>query len=222
MFVCHGKDLRTQTEINNLTNVDPTLNTNFPQSEEGWACCTSNIVQTLVFYSRLPGLNRYWIDLVHPLSVNHFFHSRKKVGPIVSQYCTNVGNQQSISYIGLTFNRSSQSAECHDFCLGSKKMSTTSAEWKADGEAKNAVRSFVFSAWKKDFFASDRYLKRKIYIYFENLKRSKSWFSPGQPLTSTARLNRFGKKTMLCVWWDQKGVVYHELLKPGETVNTVR
>ena len=27
---------------------------------------------------------------------------------------------------------------------------------------------------------------------------------------------------MLCVWWDQKGVVYHELLKPGETVNEER
>ena len=25
---------------------------------------------------------------------------------------------------------------------------------------------------------------------------------------------------MLCVWWDQKGVIYYELLKPGETVNT--
>ena len=30
--------------------------------------------------------------------------------------------------------------------------------------------------------------------------------------------NRFGRKTMLCVWWDQE-VVYYELLKPGETVN---
>ena len=29
---------------------------------------------------------------------------------------------------------------------------------------------------------------------------------------------------MLCLWWDQKGVVlvYHELLKPGETLNTNR
>ena len=27
---------------------------------------------------------------------------------------------------------------------------------------------------------------------------------------------------MLCVWWDQKGIVYYELLKPGETVNTAR
>ena len=76
------------------------------------------IVQTLVFYSRLSGLNRQWIDLVNPLSENNFFHSRNKVGPIVSEHCTNVGNQQLISYIGPTFNRSSQSAECHDFCLG--------------------------------------------------------------------------------------------------------
>jgi len=27
---------------------------------------------------------------------------------------------------------------------------------------------------------------------------------------------------MLCVWWDQKGVIYYELLNPGETVNTER
>jgi len=37
-----------------------------------------------------------------------------------------------------------------------------------------------------------------------------------------ARPNRFGRKTMLCVWWDQKDVVCYELLKPGKTVNTKR
>lgn len=60
------------------------------------------------------------------------------------------------------------------------------------------------------------------WIYCKNPKRKKSWVNPGQPSTSTAKPDRFGKKTMLCVWWDQKGVVYHELLKPGETVNTDR
>jgi len=58
--------------------------------------------------------------------------------------------------------------------------------------------------------------------FFENPKRKKSWVDPGAPSTSTARPNRFGRKTMLCVWWNQKGVVYYELLKPGETVNTKR
>ena len=77
-----------------------------------------NIVQTLVFHSRLLGLNRHWIDHVHLLSENYFFHSRIKVGPIVYQHCTTAGSQQLISYIRPTFNQSSQSAECHDFCLG--------------------------------------------------------------------------------------------------------
>lgn len=60
------------------------------------------------------------------------------------------------------------------------------------------------------------------WIYYENPKRKKSWLSPGEAGPSTARPNRFGRKTMLCVWWDQCGVVYYELLKPGETVNTDR
>jgi histone-lysine N-methyltransferase SETMAR len=60
------------------------------------------------------------------------------------------------------------------------------------------------------------------WIYFENPKRSKSLVSPGEPSTSSAKPNRYGRKAMLCVWWDQKGIIYYELLKPGETVNTER
>jgi len=60
------------------------------------------------------------------------------------------------------------------------------------------------------------------WIFFENPKRQKSWVDPGAAASSTVRPNRFGKKTMLCVWWDQNGIVYYELLKPGETVNTAR
>ena len=57
-------------------------------------------------------------------------------------------------------------------------------------------------------------------IYFENSECKKSWV--GAPSTSTARSNRFDRKTMLCVWWDQRSVVYYELSKPGQTVNTKR
>lgn len=60
------------------------------------------------------------------------------------------------------------------------------------------------------------------WIFFENPKRKKSWLSHGEASSSTAKPNRFGQKAMLCVWWDQKGIVYFELLKPGETVNTDR
>lgn len=27
---------------------------------------------------------------------------------------------------------------------------------------------------------------------------------------------------MLCAWWDQKSIIYYDLLKPGETANTYR
>jgi len=30
--------------------------------------------------------------------------------------------------------------------------------------------------------------------------------------------NIHGKKLMLCIWWDQLGVMYYELLKPNETI----
>ncbi|GFW92027.1 mariner Mos1 transposase [Trichonephila clavipes] len=60
------------------------------------------------------------------------------------------------------------------------------------------------------------------WIYFENPKRNQSYVDPGQPSKSTARPNRFSRKTMLCIFWDQEGPIYYELLKPGETINTVR
>ncbi|GFW27461.1 mariner Mos1 transposase [Trichonephila clavipes] len=50
--------------------------------------------------------------------------------------------------------------------------------------------------------------------------RNRSYVDPGQPSKSTARPNRFSRKTMLCIFRDQEGPIYYELLKPGETVNT--
>lgn len=60
------------------------------------------------------------------------------------------------------------------------------------------------------------------WIYFNNPKRKKSYLSPGQRPKSTPRPNRFGRKTMLCIFWDQRGVIWYELLKPGETVTGAR
>ena len=57
---------------------------------------------------------------------------------------------------------------------------------------------------------------------FRELEAEKSCLSPGEVGPSTPRPNHFHRKTMLCVWWDQCGVVYFELLRPGETVNTDR
>ena len=45
---------------------------------------------------------------------------------------------------------------------------------------------------------------------------------PGQPAKSTSKPNIHGAKIMLYIWWDQKCVLYYELLKPGETINGER
>ena len=49
-----------------------------------------------------------------------------------------------------------------------------------------------------------------------------SYVKPGQPAKLAAKPNIDGAKVMLCIWWDQKGVLYYELLKPGETINGKR
>lgn len=60
------------------------------------------------------------------------------------------------------------------------------------------------------------------WIFFENPKRATGRVNPGGAVPSTSRQDRFGKKTMLCLFWDQKGLVYFELLQPGETVDQTR
>jgi len=58
------------------------------------------------------------------------------------------------------------------------------------------------------------------WIFFENPKRKKSWIDSGALFTSTARPNRFGRKTKSVFGGTRR--VYYKLLKPGETVNTKR
>lgn len=57
------------------------------------------------------------------------------------------------------------------------------------------------------------------WIRFDNPKRKKSWGPPGHASVPIAKPNIHGKKLMLCIWWDQLGVIYFELLKPNETIN---
>ncbi|UYV67982.1 SETMAR [Cordylochernes scorpioides] len=60
------------------------------------------------------------------------------------------------------------------------------------------------------------------WIHYDNPKRKKSWVKPGHASTSTAKPNIHGKKLMLCIWWDQLGVIYYELLQPNETITGER
>lgn len=57
------------------------------------------------------------------------------------------------------------------------------------------------------------------WIYYENPKSQKTWVKPGEPSPSQAKRNIHCAKAMLCIWWDQRGVVHYELLEPCQTIN---
>ena len=56
------------------------------------------------------------------------------------------------------------------------------------------------------------------WIHYDNPKRRKSWGLPGHASTSQSKPNIHASKIMLCIWWDQLGVVYYELLSPSKTI----
>lgn len=55
--------------------------------------------------------------------------------------------------------------------------------------------------------------------YFKNPKKKRSWLTPGKSSISNAKSNHYSWKTMLCVCWDQKVLIYYELQKPVKTIN---
>ena len=57
------------------------------------------------------------------------------------------------------------------------------------------------------------------WIYFDNPVNKKQWLNPGEAPICVPKPNIHGKKVMLCVWWDMKGILYYELLEPCQTVN---
>jgi len=60
------------------------------------------------------------------------------------------------------------------------------------------------------------------WIFYDNPKRRKSWIDPNQSSSSTPKPNIHAKKVLLCIWWDWKGVLYYELLQPGEIITADR
>ena len=91
-----------------------------------------------------------------------------------------------------------------------------------DVERRFRMSEMLLERHKKKSFLHRIVTGDEKWIHRDNPKRKKSYVKPGQPAKSTAKPNIYGAKVMLCIWWDQKGVLYYELLKPGDIINGER
>lgn len=82
----------------------------------------------------------------------------------------------------------------------------------SDIERRLTVSEMLLQRYKKKDFLHRIVTGGEMWFYFNSLKRKKSNVDPVQS----------GTKVMLCIWWDEKGVLFYELLKPGETMTGER
>lgn len=87
-----------------------------------------------------------------------------------------------------------------------------------DVERRNTMCELLLARHKRKSFLHRIVTGDEKWIHYDNPKRKPAYVKRGQRAPSTPKPNIHGSKVMLCIWWDMLGVIYYELLKPGETV----
>ena len=76
-----------------------------------------------------------------------------------------------------------------------------------DIERRKTICEILFAKQQRKGFLHRIMTGDKKWIYIDNPKCRKIICDSGQPSTSTPKRNIHGEKAMLCIWWDQKGVL---------------
>ena len=58
------------------------------------------------------------------------------------------------------------------------------------------------------------------WVLYNHAERKRTWGKRNEPPPTTPKASLHPKKVMLCIWWDWKGVLYHELLPENQTINS--
>ncbi|GFU95287.1 HTH_48 domain-containing protein [Trichonephila clavipes] len=60
------------------------------------------------------------------------------------------------------------------------------------------------------------------WIPYKDIVRKRQWLDKDEPPLPDPKANMQGKKKSYCVWWDCRGIIYHELSKPDLTITEDR
>jgi len=115
-----------------------------------------------------------------------------------------IPNRKKCRAIGCFSSSHFYAATCHGEGSKDRKMELNDRQL----ERRQNTCQILLARQKRKSFLHGIVIGDEKWIYFQNPKGKKSWVDPAQPSISSSRLNRFGRKTMLCVWWDQEGVIY--------------
>jgi len=118
--------------------------------------------------------------------------------------------------------------QCISLRLNAMGMIRKQGSWvpynlkERDSEKRRTICELLLQRQKRKGFLHRIITGDEKWIHYDNPKRKYAWVKPGEPGPSTPKQNIHGSKVMLCIWWDMKGVVYHELLQPSETITGER
>ena len=85
-------------------------------------------------------------------------------------------------------------------------------------EEKFVIRGLLRHYWKKGFSAKAS-AEEICAVEGDNPTNRKQWVQQGQAAQAQVRQDRFGKKIMLCVWWNYEGILHFELVPEGRAIN---
>lgn len=130
---------------------------------------------------------------------------------------------QSIRELAITFNCSKSTIAEHLKTLGKVNRS---GKWVPHvltdpiRAARVMMSGILLRKVKTSGFLESIVTSDEKWIHFDNTTKKRQWLSPGEPPNPVPKPDTHGKKVMLCVWWNSKGLVFMDVLNPGETVNS--
>ena len=58
------------------------------------------------------------------------------------------------------------------------------------------------------------------WIVYDNVMRKRSWCLRNESPKQQPKKDIYVKKTMFCVWWDFKEIIYYEIFPQNQTINS--